>query len=1075
MIPPMPRGGGSSAPRMPLTAANQGGLDSPVMANRQAHRFVPSLCLAVAILAGGAAGCTRGRYYTQADREVSTLLAEKSCDPRWAVPVNYNVRQDERSRFYDVYNQILPPMPPDDPTSHRYMHCVDGKKGWQQWHNNGDRTTLDNPEWRARIAEVVEITDGGAIKLTLESAIRLAYLNSLDWQDQLETLYLSALDVSTERFRFDVQLLSGGAYPGTNTTTYSNRGPLNAAGASTAWATRTGVTARRYFASAGTMVVGVVNSIMWQFAGPDKYTNVSLVNFNFVQPLLQRAGRSVALEPLTIVERALLANLRTLQFYRQGFFLQVAFGAGTPQQLQRRGGFFGGTGFTGFTGTGVGGFGNIGGVFFGGNGVGLQVGGGGTGGAGFAGGGAGNVGGFFGLLQLRQQIRNAEQNLFAQERALALLDANLEAGLVGLDQVDQLRQSVETGRAGLLQAKTSLTNQIESYKVNVLCLPSDTAVALDESFIKPFQFISPELQKLQNDFGDFLATWSFGDEENLKEIDDPRVDEALRDAEEIKAPVAKGAATDDDDPGDRPTAAGDEPAEDAVAKDNPEKENDGAGTKDSVKADAETEAEEGDVDEKLVSESVARLADLRKRVEEQSKAVSADLALARTNAAGRLAGMRPNERDTFVREMKLLDDDLGKLVERARRAEAEMERLRDQITPENLRETSDKFVKLVNDVSGAVDEMSLIQARARIEAVTMDVEPLDPDVAFEIARANRLDWMNNRAALVDQWRLIQFNAMSLLAGLDIVVDGGLNTVGNNPAKFQTPTGTMSAGVQFDAPFTRLTERNNFRQAILDYQQVRRQQIQYEDRIKLALRQSLRQLDLDKRNLETQRRALIIAIRRVDQTRLTLSQPAPPLPAPGPTGIVDVTAGQLGPTATLNLIFAYNDLRSTQDAFTSIWINYFATRASLAQQLGVMQLTDEGAWVDAPFACAERATEDELPLPPAVPEEWLKHLEEMDAPKAVPAKEMVRGVKAPGAAETLPAPPAPRPNVEAEPIPSPPGDEAQAPEAPAAPASATVTGALKIPGSVGARTSSAAARIAKGWRAQKAESAPKRIE
>ena len=474
---------------------------------------------------------------------------------------------------------------------------------------------------------------------------------------------------------------------------------------------------------------------------------------------------------------------------------------------------------------------------------------------------------------------------------------------------------------------------------------------------------------------------------------------------------------------------------------------------------------------------MARLADLRKRVEEQSKAVGADLALARTNAVGRLAGMRPNERDTFVREMKLLDDDLGKLVERARRAEAEMERLRDQITPENLRETSDKFVKLVSDVSGAVDEMSLIQARARIEAVTMDVEPLDPDVAFEIARANRLDWMNNRAALVDQWRLIQFNAMSLLAGLDVVVDGGLNTVGNNPAKFQTPTGSMAAGVQFDAPFTRLTERNNFRQAILDYQQVRRQQIQYEDRIKLALRQSLRQLDLDKRNLETQRRALIIAIRRVDQTRLALSQPAPPLPAPGPTGIVDVTAGQLGPTATLNLIFAYNDLRSTQDAFTSIWINYFATRASLSQQLGVMQLTDDGMWVDAPFACAERASEDELPLPPAVPEEWLKHLEEMDAPQAVPAKEMVRGVTGPGSAGKLPAPPAPRPNVEAEPIPSPSpsDDEATEPEDPAAPASATAPGVLRIPGSAGAKASSAAARIANGWRARKAESAPKRIE
>jgi len=291
----------------------------------------------------------------------------------------------------------------------------------------------------------------------------------------------------------------------------------------------------------------------------------------------------------------------------------------------------------------------------------------------------------------------------------------------------------------------------------------------------------------------------------------------------------------------------------------------------------------------------------------------------------------------------------------------------------------------VGQVSAAVDEMSLIQARARVEAIAVVPERLDPDLAFEIARANRLDWMNNRAALVDQWRLIQYNAMSLLAGLDVEIAGDLRTTGNNPARFRAPTGAMGASLRFDAPLTRLIERNNFRQAIVDYQQVRRQQIQYEDRIKLSLRQSLRQLELDERNLETQRRAVIIAIRRVDQTRLTLSQPAAPPPLPGPDGTVAVepAAAQFSPTATLNLIYAFNDLRSSQDALTSIWINYYATRASLAQQLGVMELSDDGLWIDKPFSDADRATADELPLPPPVPQEWLEHLEQIHTPPPLP--------------------------------------------------------------------------------------------
>ena len=940
-----------------------------------ARRFPPStarIAAGLALVGLVVAGCTRGRYYTQADREVSTLLEQKSCDPRWAVPATYNVRQDERSRFYDVYNQILPPMPPDDPTAHRYMHCVDGKTGWPRWHNNGDRTTLDNPDWRARLCEVVELTDSGAIKLTLESAMRLAYLNSLDWQDQLETLYLSALDVSTERFRFDTQFYGG------NLTAYDTIGPLGAGGPSSTWSTTTNLQARKFFASAGTMVVGVVNSIMWQFAGPDRYTNVSLVNFNLVQPLLRNAGRSIALEPLTIVERALLANLRTLQFYRQGFFLQVAFGGGNPQQLQRRGGFFGGTGFTGFTGTGIGGFGNLGGVFFGGNGVGLQTAGGGTGGAGFAGGGAGNVGGFFGLLQARQQIRNAEQNLSAQERALALLDANLEAGLVGLEQVDQLRQSVETNRAGLLQSKTSLTNQLETFKVNVLCIPSDTAIALDETFIKPFQFISPEMQSLQNDFGSFLTSESFGAEEPLKETEDPRPEDPA--PLELPAPAGERMA---EDPAE---AAGVEAEEDAAARE-------------------------------LIRASIEKLGSLRQRVEEQVAAVDGDLKRVATEAKARLAGMRDTERDTFDREMRLLADDLQRLRDRIRAADDEVVRLQGRLTDATLRDTADGIVKLVADVASAVDEISLIQARARVEAITVDPEPLDSDIAFEIARANRLDWMNNRAALVDQWRLIQYNAMALLAGLDIVVDGDVTTTGTNPARFRAATGSLGAGVRFDPPLTRLTERNNFRQAILDYQQVRRQQIQFEDRIKLALRQGLRQLELNRQNLETQRRAVIIAIRRVDQTRLTLSQPAGPPPLPGPDGIVtaDPSAGQLGPTATLNLIYAFNDLRSSQDALTSIWINYYATRAALAQQLGVMELTDEGLWIDKPFHLAERATEDEMPLPPAVPEEWLKHLEEVGSPPPLAATDAVKKDDPKQPADGAPAR---RPDVVAEPLPAP---------------------------------------------------------
>jgi hypothetical protein len=198
----------------------------------------------------------------------------------------------------------------------------------------------------------------------------------------------------------------------------------------------------------------------------------------------------------------------------------------------------------------------------------------------------------------------------------------------------------------------------------------------------------------------------------------------------------------------------------------------------------------------------------------------------------------------------------------------------------------------------------------------------------------------------------------------------VSTVGKNPLDFRGPTGNLRAGLSFDAPFTRLLERNNFRQAIIDYQRDRRQLIQYEDSVDLTLRGLLRQLEQLRVNLEIQRRAVAIAIRRVDKTRDDLNKP-PPAPQPGqPTT-------QLGPTAAFDLLTALSDLRSSQNNVMSVWLAYHAARMRLARELGTMRLDDRGLWIDEPLAEAERLTAAEAPLPPAAPEVWLEQLDKQE--------------------------------------------------------------------------------------------------
>ena len=238
--------------------------------------------------------------------------------------------------------------------------------------------------------------------------------------------------------------------------------------------------------------------------------------------------------------------------------------------------------------------------------------------------------------------------------------------------------------------------------------------------------------------------------------------------------------------------------------------------------------------------------------------------------------------------------------------------------------------------------------------------------------------MNNRAALVDSWRLIAFNADALQSRLDIVASGDINTVHNNPVSFRAPTADLRMGVRFNAPFTRLLERNNYRQSIIDYERDRREFIQYLDGVHRSLRTLLRDLEQLRVNLEIQRRAVAISIRRVDLTQEDLNKPSAPA-APGQQ------ATQLGPTAALNLLTALSDLRNTQDNFMSVWLNYYAARMRLMRDLGIMTLDEQGRWVDIPIPADGENAED-TSMPPEVPVEWfdLINIAPAEQPNAGPA-------------------------------------------------------------------------------------------
>ena len=839
-------------------------------------------------------GCSRERYRMQVDRDVYGTIANSSCDPRWAQQ-SFSIEQDPRSRYFVPENVDRPPMPTDDPSSHQYMQCIWGMKGYQCWLENGVTDQLENPAWRQRLGEYVPLTDDGKIILNADSALRLAYMHSPDYQSQLEELYLTAIDVSTERFAFETQFTGG------VDTQYNHLGQQRVGGEINTLSVDSNLDLRRQFATAGTLLVGLANQLTWQFAGANTHSNLSILDFALVQPLLRNGGRAIALERLTRTQRAMLANLRNFQLYRQGFYTSVVVGVGGGG-VRRPGGGFGGTGLTAFTGTGAGGQGGIAGAasfgFFGFGGGG----GSGVAGGGFAGGGAGNLGGFIGLLQRGQQIRNDEYSLSLQQRTLSLLESNLRAGLIDLTQVDNFRQSIQTLRATLAQSRTGYEDELDGFKQDPLGLPPDVEFELDDTFVRQFELIDRRVVELQERLSKFQNELGA-----LPLNPDSKLLESVVDA-------ALGLM-------DSATALNTSAADDMRALDG------------------------------LVEE--------------------------------RKNGLSPDQHDSFDRDLLVLRQGFRKFPMQLAQLDDRLQRLRkailvddaiadDSVLNESTDRVVDELVSWNRDLGNHVQSVSLAQARARLESVVLAPVELDVETAVNVARAFRYDYMNNRASLVDSWRLIEFNANALQSVLDVRLSGDLHSTGDNPVKFQAPSGSLRASLEWDAPLTRVQERNNYRQQLIEYARDRRGLVQYDDGLIASMRSQLRRLDQLYENLEIQRQAVVIAIRRVEFTQSQLSAPLP-VPVPG------APPPSFGPTAVQNLLQALADLSAAQNNFMSVWLQFYSSRMQLMRSLGVMELDEQGRWIDLSMdevllgLHAEGAAEP-VELPPPIPGEFWELVE-----------------------------------------------------------------------------------------------------
>ena len=821
-------------------------------------------------------GCHRSYYRRQADVEVNRLIAEKTLDPRWN-SIKGDIEIDSRSRMHDPFSKDHPPIPTDDPASHKLMRQVDGKPGYPHWHANGDISEVENPLWKSYLP----INEHGQVQLSLDRAYQLALLHSSDLQAQYETLYESALDVSLERFGFDSQLFAG------FNSFFTTQGRLAPGGSQSNLSfalgdNSQGIQLQRMGITGANFAVGLANTILFNFAGNNTQSANTILDFSLVQPLLQNAGRSRILEALTQSERTLLANVRQLERFKRGFYLQIAIGRNPGAGPNLAGNFLGTPASGGI-----------------------------------------NAGGFLGLLEQQQQIRNQEFNVRQLETVLQQFEEYNKSGLLDAVQLKLFQSSFYLQQRTLLDAKTSYQTALDEFK-SLLGLPPDLEVVIEDDFLDRFNLISDEINDRLITISDLRQRAG----NQLSELDS--VIEAYRNPgfqwpADFNERLAKLVTE---------IEAAKEIIQTIRTEDFAQLNQDFERLEQKRKGRTEylqkltEDVAQGRIPSSISSdlfkpETISDPEKLRELLSKTAKADGGgekeDAILDQPSILTRLALLEKALQDT----QRLLEG--FPQVRKTLQGKA----LRDHLVL-NFQQTIPGQLSELNNISL---DLSLLQAQARTNSIEIVNSDLASEHAIRIARCLRRDWMNARASLVDQYRNIEFVADQLESGIDLVFNGSLSNDGNNPFRIRTETGELQAGLQFDAPIVRQSERNAYRTALIDYQQSKRSFYEFEDSVKGDLRELVRNLGRNRVRFELDRRSVQVQIENVEINRLELDRP------------ISATNTSLGTTTARNLTDAIIGLNNAQNSYLSTWVQYEVLRRNLDFDMGTMQLDSLGQWID----------------------------------------------------------------------------------------------------------------------------------
>jgi outer membrane protein TolC len=206
--------------------------------------------------------------------------------------------------------------------------------------------------------------------------------------------------------------------------------------------------------------------------------------------------------------------------------------------------------------------------------------------------------------------------------------------------------------------------------------------------------------------------------------------------------------------------------------------------------------------------------------------------------------------------------------------------------------------------------------------------------AEHLALEGRLDLKTSREEVEDRMRRLKIAENNLLPALDLSADLNVpEPPGNRYLDSIWEQRSYSAGVDLELPLDRKSERNSYRQALINVQSTERSARQLRNDIIVQVRRAYQNVLEARESYSIQQEGLRLAERRVDSVAMLLD------------------AGEPG-IDIFDQLDAENALRNARNAVTRALVDYTVARLDLFVATESLEIDEQGMWNETPIIVAQ---------------------------------------------------------------------------------------------------------------------------